>query len=267
MNRHLLACAAVAALAACRPAGPTAAPSSAPAPATTTATVTPTATATTPPVTLAPASPPPPRADTPIGFGRTVTGDVDGDGRADSVRLVHNQYPQADRRWRWGVVAVLARGGPRYLWRQPGADSNEAQWLTGVTDMNGDGRAEIVASPGGWAQGSFHDVVVLTGGRLVRATASGRLVVFETNKPDAAPVGFGCAESVASSPGREVYRVQAVSEDGGRTYRLTREDYRLTGATLALVRTRTARWTAGTAKPAGFPAGLHCGSLRVSVMG
>jgi hypothetical protein len=254
MTHRLLACAAVALLTACHHAAPVAAP-----------TTTAAAPTTPPPATLTPATPSPTAAaPAPVGFGRTVTGDVDGDGRADSVRLVHNQYEQADPRWQWGVVAVLAHGGPVYLWNPPRADSNEAQWLTGVTDMNADGRAEIVVSPGGTAFSDFHDVVVYAGGRLVYATAPGpRRTFFETSRPPAAPAGFGCAETVASSSGREVYGVAARADADGRTYTLTRTDYRLRDATFTVLRTRTARWTTGAPAPAGFGYGVRCGSLRV----
>jgi hypothetical protein len=197
-----------------------------------------------------------------VAFGSTASGDVDGDGRFDTVTLVHPPVPQTSPRWRWGVRAVLSRYGTQTIWQPYGTDSNEAQALGGVEDMNGDGSAEIVASGGGTAFGRSFEVVVVVGGRLAWVTDGARHAFFTAEqRPDHTDSGFGCAELAAASPGRELYRVAAASRDNGATWTATRTLYHLTGGRLVQVGTQSTSWR-GAAAPVGYQSGVHCGSLR-----
>jgi hypothetical protein len=197
-----------------------------------------------------------------VAYGAPATGDVDGDGRADTATLVHAPAPQASPRWRWGVRAVLSRYGTQTIWQPYGTDSNEAQALGGVEDMNGDGSAEIVASGGGTAFGRSYEVAVVVGGRLTWVTDGARHAFFMAEqRPDDTDSGFGCAELAAASPGRELYQVAAASKDNGATWTATRTLYRLTGGRVVQAGTQSTSWR-GAAAPVGYQSGVHCGALR-----
>jgi hypothetical protein len=197
-----------------------------------------------------------------VAFGSTASGDVDGDGRFDTVSLVHPPVPQTSPRWRWGVRAALSRYGTQTVWQPYGTDSNEAQALGGVEDMNGDGYAEIVASGGGTAFGRSFELAVVVGGRLAWVTNGAQHAFFRSEqRPDHTDSGFGCAELAAASPGRELYQVDTASTDGGATWQGTRTLYRLNGSRLERVGTQTKTWH-GAAAPAGYRPGVYCGSLR-----
>ena len=98
-------------------------------------------------------------------LGKTVHADIDGDGRADAVRLLTG--------WRdpWGgdvdeLVVHFARGGSATV---QVSDFEAETVLAGVDDINADGRAEIiVVHPGN--TGSSADVATLVNHRLMLAT-------------------------------------------------------------------------------------------------
>jgi hypothetical protein len=189
--------------------------------------------ATTPPTTPTPTPTPGPV----VAAGDPVSGDVDGDGRPDVVRLVTDSAPQDSPAWRFGVRVSMTRLGTQTVWYGYGEDANEAQQLGRVADVDRDGDGEVLLSPGGSAYGRGWDLLAVVAGRLVRVTGA---TLTTEQRPDGLS-GWGCA--------RELVYAAVARLDGG-TYRGTRDYYRLHGATLVRVERHTDTWWQGrTARP------------------
>ena len=121
---------------------PTTEPPTTDSPQTTTATTTPTTAA--PTQTTVPATTPTTAAATPAcgpGCIDSATGDVDGDGRLDEVGLYGGPGTPAERSAR-SVRVVYATGEVEAVDLPP--EFLTLHQLLGVTDLDGDGRAEIV---------------------------------------------------------------------------------------------------------------------------
>src|SRR4051812_10069144 len=112
--------------------------------------------ATTPPATSPAPSPAPtpsasptPRARTgPARVEATARGDVDGDGRTDFADLLQQaRTGDLDTR-RFGLRVRLATRRVLTYWYRWGYAGNEGQELAGIADVDGDGRGDVVLSPG-----------------------------------------------------------------------------------------------------------------------
>jgi hypothetical protein len=198
---------------------------------------------TAPPTTAAPATSSPAPSATPAPEARLVvvehvTGDVDGDGRGDTVELVESLPDRAAPRWRWGVRARMTTAGTSTVWHDYGAEGNEGQTLRPVADVDGDGRGEVVVSPGTSAYSIYYELVTLAGARLVRVAGPPLTV---EGLPDHL-AGWGCAR-------RLVFVATGTSADGGRTFTGTRTYYRLAGTRLVRTERRTDRWRTARAAP------------------
>jgi hypothetical protein len=159
------------------------------------------------------------------------TGDVDGDGRAETVVLQRSPANSAGE-WRWGVVA-----GRYAYWAGYGEDNNEGQQYGPVTDLDGDGRDEVLVSPGTTATAAGWIVLTLRGDRLVPVSGP----ELWTGLAD------GAVRTVACDGGGLVV-LSAVFEGtaGTRTY------YRLDGTRLVRTRTERDAWGNGVPRPPAY---------------
>lgn len=179
----------------------------------------------------------------------TARGDVDGDGRTDSADLLQQtRTGDLDTR-RFGLRVRLATRRALTYWYRWGYAENEGQELAGIADVDGDGRGDVVLSPGASAIARSWVVWRLLGGRLVALRGADLVAgVYES---------WGCTRD----PQRRVW--VATSEPKGErdaTGRVTY--YRVSGTTLV----RTARgpeqtWRVGGRAPAIFERGIDCGGL------
>ena len=176
-----------------------------------------------PPVAKRPlAKPPvakPPLAKPPAA--RPAGSDVDGDGRADTVRLV--EAPDSLATGRWPLRVTLSKGGT--VTGIVTAEPQVRPAVLGVVDADRDGDGEVFVRVGGGAStAAYTPYTLVEDGMAEVRTADGaalRLLVGGTVTHGA---GFGCAD-VASTAGRELVVLSVASTDG-ESYRGTRVTYR-----------------------------------------
>lgn len=186
------------------------------------------------------ASPVPSPTELTVDYAGRLRGDVDGDGNDDVVTIVENG-PRDGADWQFGVRAALSSLGTRTAWEAAGG--NDAQELTGLHDVNGDGRAEISVLLGTTASAGIYGLATLAGDELV-------LVVDDALWAGRAEGlrGWGCAHG-------RLYSTDARRDHGTIAY------YELTGGRLVHERTETVRWRAGSAPPEPFGDGIGCGDI------
>jgi hypothetical protein len=204
----------------------------------------PSAPATPAPVTTAPATtaparptarPTPPRATTPAAkppapkpTQRPATpapkpqprpaaaGDVDGDGRADTVRIVEGK--DSLRTGRWDLRVTLGGGGTAVT-GVVHADPQVRPALLGVVDADGDGDGEVFVNVGnGASTTSYTPYTLVEDGLAEVRTPDGGQLRLVVGGGVMHGDGFACA-------GRDLYVLSVVSDDG-ETFRGTRVTYR-----------------------------------------
>lgn len=197
----------------------------------------------TPTAAPTPTPSPTPTGEVTVDHAGTLRGDVDGDGRDDVVTIVEDG-PRDDPTWRFGVRAALTSLGTRTAWAAEGAGGNDGQELTGLHDVDGDGRAEISVLLGTSASAGLYALVSVVGDRLVLVDNAdlwaGRAEGLR---------GWGCADN-------RVYTTDARRDRGTITY------YRLAEGRLAKTSSETVRWPAGSTPPEPFGDGVDCGEIR-----
>jgi hypothetical protein len=208
---------------------------------------------------LEPTSPPVPQPSPSFPAGDPVTGDVDGNGIADTVRVVESTADRESPDWRWGVRVDFV-GGPyggtsAFAWRPEGESGNEGQTITGLVDVDGNGAEDIVVSPGTTAYSIFDDVVTLVLGKLRFVTMpGGDLWSAETGAEAAWPArGFDC---VVVDEHPALATIDTTTRDG--TVVAHRETFRVADGRATSLGTETLRWPEGSPPPPGWTTG-SCG--------
>jgi hypothetical protein len=176
--------------------------------------------ATTPPPAAPPASrpatPPARPATTPAG---SLSGDVDGDGRRDTVRLGSGSLTTG----RWDLLVTLARGGT--VTGTVNAEPQVRPALLGVVDADRDGDGEVFVRVGGGASTTAYTPYTLVEDGMAEVrTGDGAALRLLVGGSVTHGNGFACAD-LDPAPGRELAVLSVVSDEG-TTFRGTRVTYR-----------------------------------------
>ncbi|HWL37893.1 MAG TPA: VCBS repeat-containing protein [Frankiaceae bacterium] len=211
----------------------------------------PTPAASSAPPTTAPATTPAPTTTTSATAppADATAGDMDGDRKPDTVTIVESGKDRTASTWRWGLRVALTGGGTKTLWNDYGVESQEGQSVTGFADLDEDGRLEVVVQAGSTATSAGQVIATLVDGELVWLTLRGeRFTVEESEVPEER--GFGCADVVPGSPGREL--VVITIDETATEHQGAREAYALRRGELTRVGRDTATWAAAETPPTGY---------------
>ena len=181
----------------------------------------------------------------------TVTGDVDGDQRADEL------ISYRDGSGAWHLQVRLGAGGGAGL-AVPSPGDTSVQVLGGA-DVDGDGAAELWARTGAGASAAIVGLARLTDCRLERIT-------FATREPAEFPVGgtVGTAAGLQCRAGSagSVLTSYTATNMGDDRYEVVAQEWKLDGTTL-VSGTSTTTTVAATDGLLGRASSFSCGDLAL----
>jgi hypothetical protein len=195
-----------------------------------------------------PAVPQPPGAKDVVTM---PSGDVDGDGAADTLR----SYGIGDG---WHLQVVLAGGGGAELaLTSSGAG---AMGAVGTADVDGDGRDEVWALTGSGASASIVGLVRFDACTLSRVTfVNGEPADFPVGGSVGAAAGLECA--AGADPDTDLTAYTASSSDGSH-HAVTVTEYSLEGSTVVVQASTSTSAQAGDAAFARYT-GFTCDDLQL----
>ena len=191
--------------------------------------------------TPAPAPSPSPAPSASAGPATAAPGDVDGDGQADTVTVTST------------AVNVALSGGGSVAAVLTATDVPQVA-VSGLHDVDGDGRAEVFVETARGASTSFVQIYRYDGTQLAEVTQDGERVLLGIGGSVTHGEGFSC-------PGDGTLVVRRAQTLNGTAYTIRVRTYRLTGHSLTLVDETTATATSMDDPRVGAAFQVDCGSV------
>lgn len=187
-------------------------------------------------------SPSPAASETPAARpGAAAPGDVDGDGQADTVTVTST------------AVNVALSGGGSVAAVLVDADVPQVS-VSGLHDVDGDGRAEVFVETARGASTSFVQIYRYDGTTLAEVTSEGGHLRLGIGGSVMHGEGFSC-------PGDGTVVVRRAETLNGTAYTIRVRTYRLSGHSLTLVDESTATATSLDDPRVGAAFQVDCGSV------
>jgi hypothetical protein len=166
---------------------------------------------------------------------------VDGDGKADEVTVTST------------AINVALSGGGSVAAVLTGTDVPQVS-VSGLHDVDGDGRAEVFVETSRGASTSFVKLYRYDGRTLAEVTHDGEPVLLGIGGTVTHGEGFSC-------PGNGTLVLRKAETLNGTAYTLQERTYRLTGHTLTLVGETTATAASMEDPRVGVAFQVDCGSV------
>lgn len=195
----------------------------------------------------------------------SASGDLDGDGAIDQFGMYVRLGPGAQVA---ELVGAAQMGDEREV-REHVFDANEAAGgrdlvqVLGLADANGDSRDEVFLTLEGGASVRFGAIVALQGTRLIRVRSGSRPFLFGLSGSVRRGNGIECLSEKGT---HKLILRSAYTDDEGETFSTTENEYRWSGTTSLVYRTRRSGSIAGDDDTRERFWQLRCGKLTVGAL-